>query len=97
MTSLEEQIGANTGVPTSDELAFDVLSTPASSADCERMFSELGDLLEPRRLQMNPGLVTAIQCVKSWGRKKWATPSTSTPNDEVEIEAMAAEIDFMGD
>jgi hypothetical protein len=28
-------------------MAVDVLSIPASSCECERMFSELGDLLEP--------------------------------------------------
>ncbi|PZD22238.1 Dimer-Tnp-hAT domain containing protein, partial [Pyrenophora tritici-repentis] len=35
--------------PSLSKLALDVLSIPASSCDCERMFSELGDLLEPRR------------------------------------------------
>jgi hypothetical protein len=35
--------------PSLSQLALDVLSIPASSCECERMFSELGDLLEPRR------------------------------------------------
>jgi hypothetical protein len=34
--------------PNLSKLAIDVLSIPASSCECERAFSELGDLLEPR-------------------------------------------------
>jgi hypothetical protein len=34
--------------PNLSRLALDVLSIPASSCECERLFSELGDLLEPR-------------------------------------------------
>jgi hypothetical protein len=141
LSTLEEQIESNTGVPSEEELrnrqedeltrylsedpvsrdhmytkdpflywqanqkrfpklsrlAFDVLSTPASSADCERMFSELGDLLEPRRLKMNPGVVTALQCLKSWGRLEWAKSQTTTPEDNPEIDALAAGIEAMGD
>jgi hypothetical protein len=61
------------------------------------MFSELGDLLEPRRLKMNPGVVTALQCLKSWKRKKWAATSTSTSTQEQdpEIAAWTAEIAAM--
>jgi hypothetical protein len=32
------------------------------------MFSELGDLLEPRRRNINPQLLAAIQCVRRWRR-----------------------------
>ncbi|KAI0569226.1 Dimer-Tnp-hAT domain-containing protein, partial [Pyrenophora tritici-repentis] len=35
--------------PHLHRFAIDVLTIPASSCECERMFSELGDLLEPRR------------------------------------------------
>jgi hypothetical protein len=49
-------------------MAIDVLSIPASSCECERMFSELGDLLEPRRRQISPQLLAAIQCVRRWYR-----------------------------
>ena len=52
-------------------MAFDILSIPASSADCERMFSELGDLLEVRRMKLKPQLISAIQC-KAWLKKPWA-------------------------
>ncbi|KAH7563688.1 Dimerhypothetical proteinTnphypothetical proteinhAT domainhypothetical proteincontaining protein [Bipolaris maydis] len=52
--------------PRLSRLALDVLSIPASSCECERMFSELGDLLEPRRRGMQPQLLAAIQCVRRW-------------------------------
>lgn len=52
--------------PQLSQLALDVLSIPASSCDCERMFSELGDLLEPRRRGISPKLLAAIQCVRRW-------------------------------
>jgi hypothetical protein len=41
-------------------LAIDVLSIPASGCDCERMFSERGDLLEPRRRRLGPQLLAAM-------------------------------------
>jgi hypothetical protein len=49
-------------------LALDVLSIPASSCACECMFSELGDLPEPRRRNIPPQLLAAIQCVRRWRR-----------------------------
>ena len=52
--------------PNLSKLALDVLSIPASSCECERMFSELGDLLEPRRWAIQPQLLAAIQCVRRW-------------------------------
>ena len=52
--------------PQLSKLALDVLSILASSCECERMFSELGDLLEPRRRGIQPRLLAAIQCVRRW-------------------------------
>jgi hypothetical protein len=54
--------------PNLSKLAIDVLLIPASSCDCERMFSELGDLLEPRRRKLGPQLLAAMQCVRRWQR-----------------------------
>ncbi|KAI1591535.1 hypothetical protein PtrCC142_011775, partial [Pyrenophora tritici-repentis] len=39
-----------------------------SSCDCERLFSELGDLLEPRRRALGSELLAALQLVRSWRR-----------------------------
>lgn len=46
--------------PKLAQLAFDILSIPALSCDYKRMFSELGDMLEPRRSKMSPQLIAAI-------------------------------------
>jgi hypothetical protein len=54
--------------PSLSKLALDVLSILASSCECERLFSELGDLLEPRRRRLGPQLLAAIQCVRRWQR-----------------------------
>jgi hypothetical protein len=52
--------------PCLSRLALDVLSIPASSCECERMFSELGDLLEPCQWAIQSQLLAAIQCVRRW-------------------------------
>jgi hypothetical protein len=40
-------VGLRNHYPGLAQIAFDLISIPASSCECERMFSELGDLLEP--------------------------------------------------
>jgi hypothetical protein len=50
--------------PQLSKLALNVLSILASSCECKRMFSELGDLLEPRQRGIQPRLLAAIQCVR---------------------------------
>jgi hAT family C-terminal dimerisation region len=52
--------------PNLARLAIDMMTVPASSCECERLFSELGDLLEPRRRKIGSQLLAAIQCVRSW-------------------------------
>lgn len=61
-------MGLREQYPNLSRLALDILSIPASSCECERMFSELGDLLEPRRRNISPQLLAAIQCVRRWKR-----------------------------
>ena len=53
------------------QMALDILSIPASSCDCERMFSEIGDLLEPKRRKIGAQLLAAIHCVRAWHRAKF--------------------------
>jgi hypothetical protein len=50
--------------PSLSKLVLDVLSIPASSCECKRMFSELGNLLELRRRCIKPQLLAAIQCIR---------------------------------
>lgn len=46
--------------PNLSRLAIDILTIPASSCECERLFSELGDLLEPRRRKIGSQLLAVI-------------------------------------
>jgi hypothetical protein len=48
------------------------------SADCERTFSKLSDMLGTRRLHMKPELLKVLQSIKSWkaiGIKPAVAPS----------------------
>jgi hypothetical protein len=42
-----------------------------------RMFSELGDLLEPRRRAISPELLAAIQCIRRWQKAGYKTARAS--------------------
>ncbi|KAF7574089.1 hypothetical protein PtrM4_057120 [Pyrenophora tritici-repentis] len=67
--------------PLLSKFAINILTIPAAAADCERTFSELGDMLGTRRLHMKPELVAALQSLKSWKRLgiQPATMSTYGP------------------
>jgi len=54
--------------PKLAQLALDILTIPATSDDCERAFSEAGDLLEARRSRLRPDLIAALQCNRSYRR-----------------------------
>lgn len=49
-------------------MALDIYSTPACSDGPERIFSEGGALLQPRRRQLSGDYVQEILCLKSWQR-----------------------------
>jgi hypothetical protein len=80
-------------------LTIDVLSIPALSANCERMFSELGDLSEPRRRGIQPQLLAAIQCVRRWRRASMGGDDTSTKRgiSDDDIDAVYNVCDWAGD
>ena len=61
-------VGLQERYPNLSKFAIDMLSIPGSSCECERLFSELGDLLEPRRRNLSPQLLAAIQCDRRWIR-----------------------------
>ena len=71
--------------PNLSKLALDVLSILASSCECERVFSELSDLLEPRRRGILPELLAAIQCNRRWRRASIGS------DDEVDEKAVTKE------
>lgn len=59
--------------PCLSQFAIDILTVPASSCDCERLFSELGDLLEPKRRAIGSELLAALQLVRAWIRAGFKT------------------------
>jgi len=48
------------------QMALDILTIPATEADCERAFSQAADLLESRRSLISVMMLAAICCVRSW-------------------------------
>jgi hypothetical protein len=50
--------------PYLSRFAIDMLTILASSCDCERLFSELGDLLKPKRRAIGSELLAALQLVR---------------------------------
>jgi hypothetical protein len=61
-------VGLRDKYPTLARFAINILTIPATSCDCERMFSELGNLLAPRRRNIRSQLLAALQCIRSWMR-----------------------------
>jgi hypothetical protein len=57
------------------------LTIPASSCDCERMFSELGDLLELKQRAVGLQLLAAIQLVRSWVRAGFKLPDEKAESE----------------
>jgi hypothetical protein len=75
--------------PDLSKLALDVHSIPASTCECKRLFSELGDLLEPRCRAIKPQLLAAIQCIRQWQRASLGDVEVATKgvitDDEMEL------------
>ena len=72
--------------PNLSRLAIDTLTIPASSCECERLFSELGDLLEPRRRKIGAQLLAALQLIRSWARRGFTIPkeaATAYTDEEI--------------
>jgi hypothetical protein len=81
-------VGLRDRYPNLACMALDLISIPASSCECERMFSELGDLLKPRRRAISPQLLAAIQCVRRWLKARFGKgrkPTGRTINDELDL------------
>jgi hypothetical protein len=57
-----------TQYPSLARMAFDMLSIPAMSSECERMFSSTKILLSDRRARMKEDIIEASECLRSWFR-----------------------------
>ena len=75
--------------PTLSQMAFDILSIPGMSADCERVFSGAGALVTNRKKRMQEDIIEAIECLRSWWRQQLIVQVVESDNegiDEVETE-----------
>jgi hypothetical protein len=52
--------------PSLAAMAFDVLSIPLMSAECERVFSAAGYLINSRRSKMKEDIIEATTCLRAW-------------------------------
>jgi hypothetical protein len=52
------------------QIAFDLLSISAISAECERVFSQAKLAVDPQRNKLLDATLDALQCVKNWLRNK---------------------------
>jgi hypothetical protein len=47
-------------------MALDVLTVPAMSAECERLFSAVGLMVTSRRHRLDAGTIGLVQTLRSW-------------------------------
>jgi hypothetical protein len=52
--------------PNLARFAFDALSIPAMSAECERCFSSSGNMITDNRNSLNPESIEAGECQRHW-------------------------------
>ena len=77
-TAVQYWLSLKPKYPHLSRLAIDVLTIPASSSDCERVFAGTGDILEPQRRKIGAQLLAALVCLQRWTRAGFTTPSTTT-------------------
>ena len=63
-----------------------ILTVSTSSCVCERVFSELGDLLEPRRRNISSELLAGVNCVKCWAANSFETTREQQAADYTDDE-----------
>ena len=56
----------NSPYPQLRQWAFDVLSIPAMSAECERVFSQTRRLMTVDRNRLSTDMMEALECMKHW-------------------------------
>jgi hypothetical protein len=56
--------------PDLAHFALDMLALPASSSECERVFSSAKLLISPSRNRINPDIIEMNECLKSWFSKE---------------------------
>jgi hypothetical protein len=56
--------------PSMRQWAFDTLSCPATSCECERVFSSAKKLITPERNKLQDNTIEALECLKAWFDKE---------------------------
>ena len=77
--------------PTLHLAAYDYLSIPAMSSECERVFSSVGRLITPVKNAYNDDIVEAIECLKYWWDNNLivhSKPRTEDLEDDDEIQEL---------
>ena len=69
--------------PELAQMALDVYSTPPMSDEPERIFSDTGNLLSPKRRTMNGEGVEQMTCLRRWDRSGFITLSQRLFNSAV--------------
>jgi hypothetical protein len=54
--------------PRLSRMALDVLTVPAMSAECERLFSAVGLMVAPLRHRLDASTIGLVQTLRSWQR-----------------------------
>jgi len=57
---------ANCAYRTLRQQAYDILSVPSISADCERIFSSSKRLINPYQMSLGDDIIEASECLKFW-------------------------------
>ena len=52
--------------PTLAKVAFNLFAIPGMSSECERSFSDAGNLITDHRYNLKNDIIQADQCLKSW-------------------------------
>ena len=52
--------------PKLSQMALDIFSVPAMSAEVERVFSSTGLMITDRRNRLKEDIIEAVECLKSW-------------------------------
>src|SRR5271156_4171809 len=55
-----------THIPSTQQMAYDLLSIPAMSAETERVFSDTQIYLSQRRRRMGADVLEALECENRW-------------------------------
>ncbi|KAF3763560.1 hypothetical protein M406DRAFT_261834, partial [Cryphonectria parasitica EP155] len=59
--------------PTLSQIAFDILSIPATSAECERVFSQGRLTMSSQRVRMKASTLEMLSWLKHWWRNGFST------------------------